>query len=153
MNDQLIRQVRRVAVTDPIAVAQRYDYADTFEVQLPKSDVYSPEVWVRGGLAATPAIVARIVGLLGLRPASAPAPDRLSVFRIVSSDPELIHLEASVPMLHVALLGRNSGPASRTLTTVLQYKRPLLARLAWAVIGIAHRRVALRLITSKVATT
>ena len=63
MKNQLARQVRRIGVTDPIAAARRYDYADAFEVRLPKPDPYSPETGVRAGLEATPAAVKRIVGL------------------------------------------------------------------------------------------
>jgi hypothetical protein len=47
MKNQLAQQVRRVEVTDLIAAARRYDYADAFEVRLPEPDPYPPETWVR----------------------------------------------------------------------------------------------------------
>jgi hypothetical protein len=40
-------RVRRVSVTDPIAAARRYDYADAFELRLEGPDRCSPEEWVR----------------------------------------------------------------------------------------------------------
>jgi hypothetical protein len=151
MKDRLARQVRRVGVTDPIAAARRHDYADAFEVRLPGSDPYPPEAWVRAGLEATPGMVDRIVGLLGLREAPESSADHLSVFRIVESGPEVVHLEASLPLMRVVMVGRNVGPARRTLTTVLRYERPVLARIVWKVVGIVHRRVAApQVITGKV---
>ncbi len=152
MTNRLARRVRRVAVTDPIAAARRHDYADAFEVRLPGPDPLPPEAWVRAGLDATPGFVDRIVGLLGFRDAPAPAADRLSVFRIVASDPEVVHLEASVPLLRVVMVGRNVGSGRRRLTTLVRYERPVLARLVMTVIGVGHRWAATRVITGEVAT-
>jgi hypothetical protein len=72
-------------------------------------------------------------------------------FRIIESGPEVIHLEASLPLMHVVMVGRKVGPAHRMLTTVLQYERPVLARLIWAIVGIGHRLTARQIIASKVA--
>jgi hypothetical protein len=152
MKNQLMRQVRRVEVTDPIAAARRYDYADAFEVCLPEPDPYSPETWVRAGLEATPRWVDWIVGLLGFSEAPASAADHVSGFRIVESGPEAIHLETSLPLIHVVLVGRKVEPTRRMLTSVLRYERPVLARLIWAIVGIGHRRAARQVITSKVST-
>ncbi len=153
MTNRSAPRVRRVGVTDPIAAARRYDYADAFEVRLPEPDPYPPETWVRAGLAATPGVVERIVGLLGLRDAPASAAGHLSVFRIVESGPEVVHLEASVPLIQVVMVGRRVEPTRRTLTTVLRYERPVLARLIWSIVGVVHRRVAApRVITGKVST-
>jgi hypothetical protein len=55
-------RVRRVSVTDPIAAAHRYDYADAFELRLERPDRCSPEQWVRAGVDATPAWIKRIAG-------------------------------------------------------------------------------------------
>ncbi|HZB10959.1 MAG TPA: hypothetical protein VE525_17785 [Rubrobacter sp.] len=39
------------------------------------------------------------------------------------------------------------------LTTVLRYERPVLARLVWAVVGIAHRHIAApQVITGEAST-
>jgi hypothetical protein len=40
------------------------------------------------------------------------------------------------------MVGRNVEPGRRVLTTVLRYRRPLLARAVWALVGILHRRTA-----------
>ena len=149
MKNQLARRVRRVGVTDPIAAARRYDYADAFEVRLPEPDPYSPETWVRAGLEATPRVVDWIVGLLGFREAPASS-DHVSGFRIVKSDPEVVHLEASLPLMHVVMVGRRVEPTRRMLTTVLRYERPVLTRLVWTVVGPVHRRTVRGGITSKI---
>ena len=45
-----------------------------------------------------------------------------------------------LPVMHVDLIGRNAAHTRRTLTTLLIYRRPWLARLVWVVVGRAHRR-------------
>ena len=152
MKNQLAWQVRGVGVTDPVATARRYDYADAFEVRLPEPDPYPPETWVRAGLEATPGVVKRILGLLGIREAPASSADHASGFRIVESGPEAVHLDASVPLMHVVLVGRRVEPTRRMLTTGLCYERPVLAWLVWAAVGPVHRRAVRGGITSKVPT-
>jgi hypothetical protein len=152
MKKQLARQVRRVGVTDRVATGRRYDYADAFEVRLPEPDPYPPETWVRAGLDATPGIVGRIVGLLGFSEAPASAAEHVSGFRIVESGPEVVHLETSLPLIHVVLVGRRVEPTRRRLTTILYYERPVLARLIFAIVGIGHRLAVRRVIASNVAT-
>ena len=78
MKNRLARQVRRVGVTDPIAAARRYDYADAFEVRLPEPDPDPPETWVCAGLEATPGVVQWLVNLAGPWPSA----------RAVSGHPE-----------------------------------------------------------------
>lgn len=151
MKNLSIRQVQRVGVTDPLATARQYDYADAFEIRLPGPDPYSPETWVRAGLAATPDWVDRVVGLLGFREAPDSAADHVSGFRIVESGPEVVHLETTLPLMHVDLVGRNVEPTRRTLTTVLRYERPVLGRLVFAIIGVGHRWAVPRVIVGKVS--
>jgi len=146
-------EVRRVEVTDPIATARPCDYADAFEVRLPEPDQCPPEMWVRAGLEATPGWVKRVVGLLGLRRAPQSSADRLAGFQVVESSPEVVHLERSVSLLRVVMVGRRVEPTRRTLTTVLYFKRPMLARLVWALVGLGHRRIAPHVITAKVSTS
>jgi transglutaminase-like putative cysteine protease len=152
MKDQLAQQVRRVEATDPIAAARRYDYADAFEVRLPEPDPYSPETWVRAGLAATGGVVKRIVGLLGLRRAPGSSADHVGGFQVIESGPDVVHLETTLPLMRVVLVGRRVEPTRRMLTTVLHYERPVLARLVWAIVGLGHRRTAPQVITSKIST-
>jgi hypothetical protein len=129
-------RVRRVSVTDPIAAARRYDYADAFELRLEGSDRCSPEEWVRAGVDATPAWIKRIAG----------AGDGLGSSRVVESDADVVVLEDSDPLMDTVMVGRNVEPGRRVLTTVLRYRRPLLARAIWALVGILHRRTARRVV-------
>ncbi len=132
MKGQAPDRVRRVSVTDPNAAARRYDYADAFELRLEGPDRCSPEEWVRAGVDATPAWIKRIAG----------ARDGLGSARIVESDADVVVLEDSDPLMDTVMVGRNVEPERRVLTTVLRYRRPLLARAVWAFIGILHRRTA-----------
>ena len=75
----------------------------------------------------------------------------MSGFRIVESDPEVVHLETYLPLIHVVLVGRQVGPTRRMLTTIVRYERPVLSRLVFAIIGIGHRWVAPRVLTGKVS--
>lgn len=146
LEQRLVQQVRRVEVTDPIASGRRFDYADAVEVELPEPDRDAPEAWVRAGLADSPALVKRITSLLGV--GKTPDSDGIPGFKVIESNAEVVHLEQALPLMHVTLIGRNIGLSTRTLTTLLTYERPI-ARLIWAVVGVAHRRTARRLITAK----
>jgi hypothetical protein len=152
MKTRSTKRTRRVAVTDPITTGSRYDYADAYVAQEPELGAVPPEAWVRAGLAATPGVVDRVVALLGFREQAEPSADRLSVFRIVSSDARTVHLEASVPLMRVVLVGRSVEPGRRMLTTAIHFERPLLARLAWAFVGIGHRLAAPRVVTADAGT-
>ncbi|WP_274564778.1 hypothetical protein [Streptomyces spiramyceticus] len=151
MKNQLAQQVRQVEATDPIATAQRYDYADAFELRLSEPDPHSPETWVRAGLDSTPKWVDRIARLLGMRSAPAESAEQVGDFRVIESGPEVVHLETTLPLMRVVLVGRRVEPTLRMFTSVLHYQRPVLARLIWAVVGIGHRRAARQLITSKIS--
>ncbi len=133
MKGQAPDRVRRVSVTDPIAAARRYDYADAFELRLEGPDRCSPEEWVRAGVDATPAWIKRIAGHTG---------DGLGSARIVESDADVVVLEDSDSLMDTVMVGRNVEPERRVLTTILRYRRPLLARAVWAFVGILHRRTA-----------
>ena len=124
--------MRRVSVTDPIAAARRYDYADAFELRLEGPDRCSREEWVRAGVDATPAWIKRIAGHA----------DGLGSSRIVGSDADVVMLKDSDPLMVTVMAGRNVELERRVLTTVLRYRRPLLARAVWAFVGILHRRAA-----------
>src|SRR3712207_9404585 len=99
MKNRLARQVRRVGVTDPIAAARRYDYADAFEVRLPEPDPYPPETWVRAGLEATPGVVQWLVDL----PDIVRSPEAFggipSGFRIGGAASEVGHFVESTPLM------------------------------------------------------
>ena len=132
------RRGSRVGVTDPVAAARPYDYADAFELRLEGPDRCSPEEWLRAGVNDTPAWIKRVAG----------AKDGLGSARIVESDADVVVFEDSDPLMDTVLVGRNVEPERRVFTTVLRYRRPLLARAVWAVVGILHRRRARRLVAA-----
>lgn len=73
-----------------------------------------------------------------------------------TADPETwvrAGLETTVPLMHVELIGRKIDGTRRTLTTVLRYRKPRLARLLWSVAGFGHRMAAPQVLTSLIATT
>ncbi|MGW6915222.1 hypothetical protein ACWGB8_15610 [Kitasatospora sp. NPDC054939] len=150
MNNRLVQQVRRIEPTDPVATARRYDYADAFELRLPAPDVHAPETWVRAGLDGTPKWVDRIAAMLGMGGAPAGSTEEVGGFRLVESRTDMVRLETSLPLMHVVVVGRLVAPDRRVFTSVLYYRRPVLARLVWAAVGIGHRRAARQLITRKV---
>lgn len=128
--------VRRVSVTEPIGVAHHFDYADAFELRLGAPDRCAPEEWVRAGVDATPGWIKRIAG----------SRDGLGSVRIVESDANAVVLEDSDLLMDTIMLGRNIGADRRVLTTLLHYRRPRIARVVWAVVGILHRRTARRVV-------
>jgi hypothetical protein len=136
MTRQAPGRARRVTVTDPIAAARRYDYADAFELRLEAPDRCSPEEWVRAGVDATPAWIKRIAG----------SAEGLGSVRVAESDADVVVLEDSDALMDTVMVGRNVEPGRRVLTTVLRYRRPLLARAVWALVGILHRRTARRVV-------
>lgn len=154
MKKPLAQQVRQVEVTDPIAAARRYDYADAFEIRLPEPDDDAPETWVLTGMDDSPAVVEWIATvLLGHGGAPSTSTDRVvDGWRVVESTSEVVHLEQSLPLMHVVVVGRRVGSSGRMLTSVLHFERPVLARLVWAVVGVGHRRMVRRLLRSTSST-
>lgn len=147
------RQVHRVEPNDPVAGEGGHDYVDAFEVRLPEPDPDPPEAWVRAGLGSTGGVVKRIVGLLGIRDTPEPSADRVGPFQVIESGPEVVHLETSLPLMRVVLVGRRVEPTRRVLTTFLYFRRPVLARLAWVFVGLGHRRTAPKVVSSGVSPT
>ena len=70
------------------------------------------------------------------------APDGLGSARIAESAADVVVFEDSDPLMDTLLIGRNTAPDHRVFTTVLSYRRRLVARVVWAVVGILHRRTA-----------
>jgi hypothetical protein len=139
-------EVRRVPADDPIVLGRAFDYTDAFVVDLPEPDDRPPAEWVREGLAAMPKWVERGARAIGVQPVKDPPPGQLDVFRIVSTDDDVVHLEKALPLLHVDFIGRNVGPRRRMITTGLTYRRPLLATIVWTIIGPGHRWGARRML-------
>jgi hypothetical protein len=130
--------VRRISVTDPIAAARPYDYADAFELRLGEPDRYSPEEWVRAGFDGLPAWFKWIAGVR----------DGLGSFRIVESDDDMVVLEDSDSLMDAVMVGRLVEPERRVLTCVMRFRRPLLTRVVWAFVGPLHRWIARRMVAA-----
>ena len=103
---------------------------------------------MRAGMASTPALVDWIAARLGHQDASEPSPEAVEGFRVVQSTPEVLQLEQSMPLLDVVLIARRTGSRGRLLTSVLTYRRPVLARVVWSVLRYGHRWAVRGLITS-----
>src|SRR5690625_7564272 len=103
VNSQLLQQVLRVAVTEPIATAQPYDYADAFAVHLAWQDRDAPEAWVMAGMDRLPASVERIASLAGAD----------EEWQVVESTEEVVRVGACDPLMHNTLVARSIGPSRR----------------------------------------
>lgn len=137
-----------VAAVEPLIGSHRYDYADAFEIRLPESDVRSAEAFARCALEQGPWPVrwtARIAQRHLLRLRLGPRSSAKHVFgwKILASEPDLIHLQAMSPLLgRGVLVGRRVDPTCMRITTYVFYARPAPARLVWKFVGPLHRRVA-----------
>jgi hypothetical protein len=150
MEDQGALRARRVpvAIEEPLLGNDRYDYADAFEIRLLESDARSSEQFARCALEEAPLPVRWIVRMahrhllrLDLGPDS--SPDHVVGWKIITSRPDLLHLEAVSPLLgRGVLLGRRVSPTRATITTYLFYARPTPARVLWTLAGPLHRKVA-----------
>ena len=139
---------QRVAPTAPAPDgSEEFDYADAFEIRLPSGDERTAEEWMRCGLEDAPLplrwtilVAHRFVLRFDLAPLSAPG--NIMGWRIVTSVPDLTHLQAISPLLRGDLVARRDDPGRVTLSTYLSFNRPGTARLVWMVVGPLHRRIA-----------
>jgi hypothetical protein len=147
-----------VAAEEPLIGSDQYDYADAFEIRVGERDTRSAEQFARCALEQAPWPVrwtVRIVQgqLLRLRLSRGTSPDHLFGWKIRTSQPDMIHLEAVSPLLgRGVLVGRRPDPTSVVITTYLFYARPAPARVAWKIAGPLHRRVARYLLEHAAAT-
>lgn len=135
----------------PTAMAQdgsdEFDYADAFEIRAPAGDERTVEDWMRCGLEGAPlplrwTILVAHRFVLGFDLAPRSAPGNVMGWRIVTSVPDLTHLQATSPLLRGDLVARRGGAGRVTLCTYLSFRRPGPARLVWTVVGPLHRRIA-----------
>lgn len=143
----LAKSVQRVKVTDEVAERHPHDYADAFSLELPTLDSETPATWVIRGLTDTPLVVKHIARLFGRDESSDSSPiEVLPGWHVVQSTPDLIEIERTVPLMQVRAVGRKVGASGRLFTSVLSFRRPILARVVWLVVGIGHRRMSKRLV-------
>jgi hypothetical protein len=134
------------AAVEPLLEGGRVDYADAFEVRTPQSDGRTAEEWARCGLEEAPQALQLLVYgaqryVLRLRLAPLASADHVFGWRILTSRPEVVGLEARSPVLRGLIVGRRVDATCVTLTTYVAYERPV-ARVLWAVVAPLHRMVA-----------
>jgi hypothetical protein len=149
------RAIRTPVAGEPLLDGKKPDYADAFEIHLAVADQRSAEQWVRLALegAAAPVrwvIVAALRGVLRLKLDRSSGPGYVFGWRIISSAPDVIVLEADGPVLRGVLVGRRRAPTVTAITSLIFY-RHRVARPLWALVAPIHRRVA-RYLLERVAT-
>ena len=135
-----------------------YDYADAFEIRIDASDPRTAEQFARDALENAPGPVRAIVDVahrqvLRLRLGPRPSPHHVFGWRIHTSEPGVVHLEAVSPLLgRGVLVGRRVEPTRVVLTTYVFFTRPTPARALWTFVAPLHRRVARALLEHAAAT-
>jgi hypothetical protein len=138
------RRGHRVAVTeDPPFPGALPDYADAFEVPRSPTDQRSAEQWARDGFGRLPLAARQSVLLLhrwvlGFPLGPWSSPEHVFGWRIVTSEPELLHLEARSTLLRGHMVWRLHDERL-VMTTFFQYKKRRTASAVWAVLGHIHR--------------
>jgi hypothetical protein len=139
-----MQRAHRAAVSEtPPSTIALPDYADAFEVTRTPTDQRSAEQWARDGFEGLPVTMRRPLLLihrwiLGFRLGPWVSPEHVLGWRIVTSEPELLHLEARSPLLSGHMVWR-LHPERLVMTTFLQYEMRRSASVVWAVIGNIHR--------------
>ena len=106
MRDQGAPRARRVPVVadEPLIGGDRYDYADALEIRVREPDARTAEQFARCALEQAPWLVRWTVWiahrhLLRVRLGPRSSPDHVSGWKILTSQPDVIHLEAVSPLL------------------------------------------------------
>jgi hypothetical protein len=136
-----------VPAEEPLIGDALYDYADSFEIRAREPEERSAEQLARLALEQSPRFVRWTIlfaqrYLLRLRLGPWSSPHHILGWTIVTSRPDVIHLEATSPLLgRGVLVGRKTDPTRVVFSTYVFYARPA-ARLAWAIVSPIHRIVA-----------
>ena len=154
MTGESAPRARRVPVPDrePLIGNDQYDYADAFEIRLRESDARSAEEFARYALEEAPWPVRGTVWfahryVLRLRLGPRASPHHRFGWKILTSQPDVIHLEAVSPLLgRGVIVGRRPDPTRAVITTYVFFRRPALGRAIWTVTGPLHRSVAVYLL-------
>jgi hypothetical protein len=138
------RRARRIAVSErPPSTVTSLDYADAFEARRSPTDPRSAEQWARDGFGRLPLTIRRS-GLLihrwilGFHLGPWASTEHIFGWQIVTSEPELLHLEAHSTLLSGHMVWRLHHERL-VMTTFLQYEMRKAAPMVWAVIGNIHR--------------
>ena len=135
-----------MAAEEPLIGSDRYDYADAFEIRMPEPDTRTAEELGRFALEKAPWAIRWTIWiahryLLRFRLGPRSSPEHILGWRILASEPGLIHLEAVSPLLRGVIVGRKPDPTCSVITTYVFYKRPV-ARFLMRIAGPLHRRIA-----------
>jgi hypothetical protein len=149
---------RQVPVTeDPLIGSDPYDYADAFEVQVSQRDGRSAEAWARSGFENVPDVMQGLVRWVlttilrfRLGPRSA---DHVFGFKVLKSEAQCVHLEASSPLLRAVIVVRRPDLSRAVFTTFICFNRPVAARAIWTVVSPLHRAVARHVLRRAAAST
>ncbi len=147
MRDHGKPRARPVPVTEPLIRSDRYDYADSYEIRVREPDDRSAEELARFAFEQAPLqarwfiwAVQRL--LLGFRLGPLSSADHIFGWRILTSQHDVIQLEAVSPVLGRSLIvGRRIDPTCARVTICISFARPLAARLLWAIAVPGHRRI------------
>jgi hypothetical protein len=136
----------RPPAQEPLAAELGYDYADSFEVELTEPDSHTAEEWMRCALERAPESVRTGIRtawqrVLWLRLGPEGSPDHVLGFPIKSRDPDVIRLETQSPFIRGVIIGRKVTPTRVAITTLVNYRIPLAARLIWMGVRPGHRQV------------
>jgi hypothetical protein len=136
-------RAHRVAVAEgPPSPGALPDYADAFEIERSKSDARSAERCARDGFERLPLAARRSVlflhrWVLGFSLGPWSSPEHVFGWRIVSTRPELLHLEARSALLTGHMVWR-TAQQQLVMSTFLYYQRRS-APVVWAMLGNVHR--------------
>jgi hypothetical protein len=139
--------VRRVFdVQDPALDGDSFDYADCFEVWAAAPEERTAESLARAALEDLPLAIRGLIlaahrFILRFRLGPPSSRDHVLGWRIVTSAPDLVVLEADGPLMRGIMVGRKAGSGVTVLRTFVFFRRPAAA-FVWRVVGVLHRRIA-----------
>jgi hypothetical protein len=125
------------------------DYGDAFRVIA--DGYHSPEHWARRALESGSPLVRRLFaltvwqGALGLRLGPSPSREHVAGWKILENQTGIVVLRADSRLV-TGVMVFDVCDARATWTTLLRYQAPP-ASAVWGVLGIAHRRIAPRVLT------
>jgi hypothetical protein len=141
------RALRTSVRAEPLVTAP-YDYADSFEIDVPPTETRTPEQLFRAALDRpltsglrwiVPLIHRR---LLALQLGPSVSDDHILGWPIMTSDTDVVRLQAGGPLLDGTIVGRRLTPDRLGFTTFVRYNHGMLTRVIWAVTSPLHRVVA-----------
>jgi hypothetical protein len=138
----------RTSVRAEPLITHPYDYADSFEIDVPPTESRTPEQLFRAALDRPLASGLRWIvplihrRLLALRLGPSVSGDHILGWPILTSDTDVVHLQAGGPLLDGTIVGRRLTPERLSFSTFVRYNHGMLTRVIWAITSPLHRAVA-----------